>query len=159
MFVLNDSTMTQIDFFSNAPDRVDYAVRLLRKVQQAGQTAVVYGDASILTRLSEALWAAAGFLAHDLLIEPKTTDNDGDSDDFCAPFILLSYPREQFPHHEVLVNLSDEQPEFFAQFERLIEVVPDAPEPKQKARERWQQYKHCGYALKHHDIAAKRQKT
>ena len=140
--------MTQIDFFSNAPNRIDYVARLLQKVQQRGQTAVVYGEAQTLQALSVALWQTNGFLAHELLLEPMNELHN------IAPFILTAHPHEHFPHHEVLINLSDEQPTFFAQFERLIEVVPNEDAPKQMARDRWQSYKHTGYAMKHHDIAA-----
>ena len=140
--------MTQIDFFSNAPNRIEYVARLLQKVQQRGQTAVVYGDAPTLQSLSTSLWQASGFLAHEIILEPI--------DDLpnVAPFILTAQLHVHFPHHEVLINLSDEQPAFFAQFERLIEVVPNEDTPKQMARERWQNYKRAGYAMKHHDISA-----
>lgn len=142
--------MTQIDFFSNAPDRIEYVARLLLKVQQRGQNAVVYGSAQTLSALSTALWRSEGFLAHEMMLDNNAPLND------VAPFILTACEHEHWPHHQVLVNLSDAQPSFFAQFERLIEIVPDEPAPKQKARDRWQSYKHTGYTLKHHDIAAMR---
>ena len=144
--------MTQIDFFSNAPNRVEYVARLLSKVQQKGQNAVVYGSESVLSTLSNVLWRSEGFLAHELVL------NDQDSLDNIAPFILTACEYDRWPHHQVLINLTDTQPTFFAQFERLIEIVPNEDEPKQKARDRWQSYKHTGYVLKHHDIAAMRKK-
>ena len=144
--------MTQIDFFSNAPNRVEYVARLLSKVQQKGQNAVVYGSESVLSTLSNVLWRSEGFLAHELVL------NDQDSLDNIAPFILTACEYDHWPHHQVLINLTDTQPTFFAQFERLIEIVPNEDEPKQQARDRWQSYKHTGYVLKHHDIAAMRKK-
>ena len=144
--------MTQIDFFSNAPNRVEYVARLLSKVQQKGQNAVVYGSESVLSTLSNVLWRSDGFLAHELVL------NDQDSLDNIAPFILTACEYDHWPHHQVLINLTDTQPTFFAQFERLIEIVPNEDEPKQKARDRWQSYKHTGYVLKHHDIATMRKK-
>ena len=144
--------MTHIDFFSNAPNRVEYVARLLSKVQQKGQNAVVYGSESVLSTLSNVLWRSDGFLAHELVL------NDQDSLDNIAPFILTACEYDHWPHHQVLINLTDTQPTFFAQFERLIEIVPNEDEPKQRARDRWQSYKHTGYVLKHHDIAAMRKK-
>ena len=144
------TAMTQIDFFSNAPNRIEYVARLLLKVQQRGQNAVVYGSAQTLSALSTALWRSEGFLAHEMMLDNNAPLND------VAPFILTACEHEHWPHHQVLVNLSDAQPSFFAQFERLIEIVPDEAAPKQKARDRWQSYKHTGYTLKHHDIAAMR---
>ena len=142
--------MTQIDFFSNAPIRIEYVARLLQKVQQRGQNAVVYGEAPTLQLLSTSLWQSSGFLAHELILEP--IDNLPN----VAPSILTAQPHAHFPHHEVLINLSDEQPAFFAQFERLIEVVPNEDTSKQRARERCQNYKHTRYAMTHHDIKKKK---
>ena len=139
--------MTRIDFFSNAPNRLDYVARLLNKVHTAQQTAVVYGDTQTLNALSDALWHNPAFLAHD--VEPQTSAH-------CAPIVLISETMSSFPHHDVLINLSDETPSFFASFNRLIEVVPNESTPKQAARDRWGFYKARGYALTHHDIAAKK---
>ncbi|TDR31709.1 DNA polymerase III subunit chi [Hydromonas duriensis] len=139
--------MTKIDFFSNAPNRIDYVARLLAKVQAAQQTAVVYGDAPVLSALSDALWHQSSFLAHD--IQPKQLSH-------CASLVLMMNVSDDLPHHDVLINLSDETPHFFARFNRLIEVVPNEDTPKQAARERWGFYKSRGYLLTHHDIAAKR---
>lgn len=139
--------MTKIDFFSNAPNRLDYVARLLRKVHAAQQNAVVIGDAAVLNKLSDALWHIYGFLAHD--VQPI----EGDA---CpASIALVSESMVHFPHHDVMINLTDETPENFARFTRLIEVVPNEPEPKQAARDRWAFYKARGYAMTHHDIAAK----
>lgn len=139
--------MTKIDFFSNAPNRLDYVVRLLNKVRAAQQTAVVYGEASTLNALSDALWQSRGFVAHDF----ETIDET-----FSASITLISAALDNFPHHDVLINLSDETPSFFASFNRLIEVVPNDDKPKQAARDRWGFYKSRGYPLTHHDINAKK---
>jgi DNA polymerase III subunit chi len=141
--------MTKIDFFSNAPNRLDYVARLLLKVHTSGQTAVVYGPSPTLSALSQALWQSHAFLAHEHVdSEP--------AEPLVAPIILTSAPLSDYPHHEVFINLSDEQPASFAQFHRLIEVVPNDDIPRQAARERWQHYKSRGYVMSHHDISAKK---
>ncbi|WP_114563965.1 DNA polymerase III subunit chi [Ephemeroptericola cinctiostellae] len=140
--------MTRIDFFSNAPNRLDYVARLLNKVHTAQQTAVVYGDPRILNALSDALWHNPAFLAHD--VQPNVSLSHS------APIVLISEAMLDFPHHNVLINLSDDTPSFFASFNRLIEVVPNEDAPKQAARDRWGFYKARGYVLTHHDIAAKK---
>ena len=143
--------MTKIDFFSNAPNRLDYVARLLNKVHSSGQTAVVYGASTVLAELSDALWQAKSFLAHEQFdAEPSEV-----GEPIVAPIVLTSVALADFPHHEVLINLTDELPSFFAQFHRLIEVVPAEEQPRQAARERWQHYKSRGYVMRHHDIAAK----
>lgn len=143
--------MTKIDFFSNAPNRLDYVARLLLKVHSSGQTAVVYGAPLTLSALSEALWQSHAFLAHE-----HVGNESGEA--LLAPIILTSTPLSDYPHHEILINLSDEQPAAFAQFNRLIEVVPNDDIPRQAARERWQHYKSRGYMMSHHDISTKKQR-
>ena len=140
--------MTKIDFFSNAPNRLDYVIRLLKKVQGAKQTAVVYGEESTLNALSDALWQQDGFCAHDVYHEQNPTT-------LVADIVLVSSIPNQFPHHSNLINLTDSLPNFFAAFTRLIEVVPADEAPRQAARERWLHYKSRGYVMSHHDIAAK----
>lgn len=140
--------MTRIDFFSNAPNRLDYVARLLHKVHTAQQTAVVYGDPDTLSALSDALWHNPAFLAHDVQANASLSHS--------AAIVLISEAMLDFPHHNVLINLSDVTPSFFASFNRLIEVVPNEDAPKQAARERWGFYKSRGYVLNHHDIAAKK---
>lgn len=140
--------MTKIDFFSNAPNRLEYVTRLLKKVLAAQQKAVVFAPANTLSQLSDALWQLDGFCAHDV-IDPNAVEP------LVAPIILTSTAPAHLPHYEVLINLSDELPSFFAAFLRLIEVVPAQDEPKQKARERWAHYKSRGYPLTHFDIAKK----
>ncbi|MGL4766858.1 MAG: DNA polymerase III subunit chi [Formosimonas sp.] len=140
--------MTQIDFFSNAPNRLDYVVRLLKKVRAAEQTAVVYGAPAMLDALSDALWQLDGFFAHDV-------HHAGATSTLLAPVVLISDWPDALPHYAVLVNLSDEIPAQFASFTRLIEVVPNDDAPRQAARERWAHYKERGYPMTHHDIARK----
>lgn len=141
--------MTQIDFFSNAPNRLDYVIRLLKKIQTAQQNAVVYGETLTINALSDALWQQNGFWAHDV-------HHSDTAEVLCAPIILLSQmPQALLPHHDIIVNLSDVVPDAFATFKRLIEVVPNEEIPRQAARERWVFYKERGYVMKHHDIARK----
>lgn len=155
--------MTHIDFYSNAPNRLEYVARLMQKIQMKGQNAVIFGTMPLLNELSEFIWSMRGFLAHDLLSTtaqidtpvaqtpntltlPKTIEN-------CAPFILTNRLIDPLPHREILINLSDERHKLFAQFEHLIEIVPNESLAKQQARERWIAYKNLGYPITHHDIS------
>jgi DNA polymerase-3 subunit chi len=47
----------------------------------------------------------------------------------------------------VLINLTDQQPLFFSQFERVAEIIDDNAPVKQAGRERFQFYKQRGYEL------------
>lgn len=137
--------MTKIDFFSNAPNRLDYVVRVLKKIQTLQQKAVVFADINTINHLSDALWALDGFHAHDI-------HHQSDVEFLCAHATLISTFSENLPHHDVLINLTDTLPVFFASFLRLIEIVPNDETPRNAARERWSYYKSKGYNIHHHNI-------
>ncbi|MCY1304906.1 DNA polymerase III chi subunit, HolC [compost metagenome] len=56
------------------------------------------------------------------------------------------------PHHQLLINLSDQPPAQFASFERLIEVVGSGAAAREAGRQRYRFYRERGYPLTHHDI-------
>jgi len=53
------ATLTEIAFHFGAPDKVAYAVRLLRKATGAGARVLVFGNQDLLNRLDASLWASA----------------------------------------------------------------------------------------------------
>lgn len=64
--------------------------------------------------------------------------------------VLIGTQAPPDSHHQVLINLATETPEFFSSFERLLEIVdPAHPEP---SRQRYQYYKDRGYPLETHKI-------
>jgi DNA polymerase-3 subunit chi len=71
-----------------------------------------------------------------------------------SPVVLADSPRG-IPLQDVLVNLGEAVPEGFERFERLIEVVTQDDEDRQRARARWKHYADRGYAITRHDLAAK----
>jgi DNA polymerase-3 subunit chi len=61
---------------------------------------------------------------------------------------------EQLPsQRELLVNLAPEAPDFYNQFERVIEMVGPDDSMKQKARDRFRFYKDKGEAPTHHQVS------
>lgn len=139
--------MTRVDFHFNADNRLQYCCRLLRKIYRAGQKAVVFDDdPASLSALDQALWSFSqlDFIPHVMA---------GAAEAAQTPVLLACEPIE-FPHHDVLVNLSAAPPEFFSRFERLIEVVGTDPAGREHARSRWRFYKERGYPIETHDLAA-----
>jgi DNA polymerase-3 subunit chi len=57
--------------------------------------------------------------------------------------------------YERLMNLSGEIPPSFSRFSSLIEVVSEAPEIRQPARERFKFYKDRGYEIQTLDLTGK----
>ncbi len=131
--------MTRIDFHSNVGDSLLYACRLVRKAYQAGQQAVVLAEPARLRAFDEMLWTFAplDFVPHCMADSALAAE---------TPVVLTS-DLERVPHHRVLVNLGAEVPAQFARFERLLEVVGNAPEELVAGRERYRFYRDRGYAL------------
>ncbi len=135
--------MTRIDFYQLDParHRYDHVVcQLCQKAYDSKQlTLLLTEDLLQGQQLDRALWAFAddSFLPHD------TAEIDGL---IKTPILIQDDPNPQ-GDRQVLINLSSKVPEFFAQFERVIELVTD--DNKQQARERFSYYKHRGYPLKH----------
>ena len=141
--------MTEVAFHFNAPDKVAYACRLLRKALGSGAQVVVVADAQALDRLDVALWTFSPleFLPH--------CRAPGDPLTLAASPVVLAADVTQSPHHQVLVNLGEQVPEGFERFERLIEVVGLDDDDRQRARGRWKHYAGRGYAITRHDLALK----
>lgn len=140
--------MTEVAFHFNAPDKVAYACRLLRKALGGGSRLLVLGDDETLGLLDRALWNMAPheFLAHCREDAPQFVRS-------ASPVVLASTSQGS-PHQQVLVNLGESVPAGFSSFERLIEVVGrDDAEDRQRARLRWKHYADRGYNITRHDLA------
>lgn len=141
--------MTEVTFHFNAPDKLGYACRLLRKAVGAGAKVVVTGDPELLARLDVALWTfqPLEFIPH--CREPGAAAAVLEA----SPVVLAEHSRSA-PHHQVLVNLGDPVPDGFEVFERLIEVVTGDPQDREQARRRWKHYAARGYNITRHDLGA-----
>jgi DNA polymerase-3 subunit chi len=140
--------MTEIHFYTGLTDKVGYACQLVTKAVQRGKRVVVYSrDPHCLKRFDQALWSAdpLSFVPHVMQDDALTT---------VTPVLLLSAapePAEPLVHHEVLVNLDQELPQFFSRFDYLMELVQQDQEDSQAARQRWKFYQQRGYSMKHHE--------
>ena len=143
--------MTEIAFHFNAPDKLDYACRLLRKAVAAGSRVVVMASEQDLARLDTLLWtfSKTDFLPHVCL--PGSAEVIA-----VSPIVLTSQPAAaDFPHREVLVNLGDTVPEGFEVYARVIEVVSLDDTDRLQARARWKYYTDHGYVIVRHDLKLK----
>lgn len=106
------------------------------------------GDRTLLERLDRDLWtfSALAFIPHCHVRDELAS---------VTP-ILLAGPvdADVCAHHEVIVNLDRQQPEFFSRFDRMIEIVEADDADLEAARSRWRFYKDRGYPLARHDLAA-----
>jgi len=151
---------TRIDFHSSVSNQLDYACRLVRKALAAQCKLMVrHQDESQLAQFDQLLWAfsTTDFLPHVVLNEgnhllaqhtPILLALASDA----QAFNLMSKTATRHnknPHHAILINLSETVPATFAQFERLIEIVPQEEKSTQAGRERYRFYQQQGYQLNH----------
>lgn len=143
------SPVTEVAFHFNAPDRVAYSCRLLRKAAGSGAKVVVTGLPDTLQQLDHALWAFSptDFVPHCLL--------ESDARVVAASPVILAASIQAVPHKQVLLNLGAVIPDGFDRFERVIEVVGLDDEDRQRARGRWKQYTDRGYVITRHDLILK----
>lgn len=141
--------MTHVEFHFNAPDKIAYACRLLRKASRQGGRVVVVAEAPVLQALDAVLWSfsATDFVAHTL----ATTDTTVLA---ASPVLLLESALEA-PHQQVLLQLGDAVPAGFERFERLIEVVTLDEDDRVLARQRWKHYEGRGYVIEQKNLKLK----
>jgi DNA polymerase-3 subunit chi len=140
--------MTGVEFHFNAPDKVGYACRLLRKAVGKGAKLVVTGEPALLRELDTALWTFS-----PLEFIPHCYGDGAGATVLAASPVVLSDTANAASHHEVLVNLGARVPEGFERFERLIEVVTADEQDRVQGRRRWKHYADRGYAIQRHDRA------
>jgi len=66
--------------------------------------------------------------------------------------VQIGWHAEPGQHHDVLINLAAEIPEYFSRFERVFEVVSQDPAVLNATRSHYKFYQDRGYPLKRHDL-------
>ena len=133
--------MTRVDFYHYAQDKLRFACRLATKAYDSASRVVVWSpDAAVLDAFDRDLWSfqQTKFVPHCRLESPLAAETP----------VILATSDEHLPHHDVLLNLGDEWPPFFASFERVLEIVTHDEEDRQKARARYAFYRQRGYELR-----------
>ena len=139
--------MTRIDFYilqdSSGASREAYACRIAEKAYQKGHRVYMHSDSEEQARhLDELLWTfnAGSFVPHALQSVAG------------QHAVTIGHDFEPVENTDVLINLAHTAPVFFSRFERVAEVVDQAPQHKESARERFRFYRDRGYELQHHQI-------
>jgi DNA polymerase-3 subunit chi len=141
--------VTEISFRFNVPDRLAYACRYLRKAARAGRTAVAVAPAERLAQLDRALWR---FDPTDFVPHVRLASGARPSPLHAATPVWLVERAADAPSRGLLLNLGDEAPAGFEDFERVVELVSTDPGDRSSARARWRQYQAQGHALESHDV-------
>ena len=151
--------MTEITFYFNVPDRLNYACRLLRKaLRSAGDNAnkgvAVLAPSAMLSRFDRALWSfdATEFIPH--LLMPNSVNVGGVDEKQRRTPVWLVEQAERAAHLDLLLHLGDEPAVGFESFQRMVEVVSADPQERDAARLRWKHYKARGYDIQKHEVGA-----
>ncbi|MGE0099806.1 MAG: DNA polymerase III subunit chi [Hydrogenophaga sp.] len=138
--------MTEVAFHFNAPDKVGYACRLLRKAYLRGARLLVVVDEQDRPALDAALWTMApgAFIPHASEADPDHV--------WSRSPIQIASGQPVKSEATVLVNLRNEVPSGYEAFARVIEVVTSGDADRQQARERWRFYKSIGIEPQRHDL-------
>ena len=139
--------MPQIDFYvveDHASDAwLRYACRLVEKAYTLGMRIHIHTpDEGLTMQMDELLWVFRdrSFVPH----QATCAENE-----LCT--VTLNH--QQLPQHrEILVNLTPKAPEFFHEFDRVIEVVGADDSMKKTARERFRFYRDQGEEPNHHQV-------
>lgn len=137
--------MTQIVFYSGAADKLQTACRLSAKAVQQDLKVMVYSlDDALLDQMDKLLWtfSPTSFVPHSRM--------NGELADVTP--IILGNEIMQATHCHVLLNLDEECPPVFDQFERLIEIAGVTVEEKQSARARYRNYQAQGFEVNHYKL-------
>ena len=139
--------MTRIDFYvvkTAGPDaRLNVAARLTEKALGRGHRIFINCEsADQLSALDSYLWEfkATSFVPHD--VAGNHTDER----------VVLGFEQGPETHNDVLINLALSPPSYFAQFERVAEVVTQDEASLDALRSAWRHYRDRGYPLQKHEL-------
>ena len=139
--------MARVDFYvlrqSGEHARHAFACRLAEKAYRLDNTVHIHApDSSTVRVIDELLWTFrdGSFVPHHCVGDegvdsPITIGCAGDA-----------------PVRDLLINLSDELPGFYAGFDRVAELVSNDDDVKKRSRERFKQYRDQGHTLETHKL-------
>ena len=143
--------MANIDFYileeTSRQKSLHFACHLVEKAYQNQQKIYIHTPSKDeAERLDLLLWTFRddSFLPHNLY-RP---------DDDYPPAIQIGFAGNFPSHQNTLLNLSQDVPDFYGQFNRVIEIVFSEPHVQQLARERYRRYRDEGHELLTHKIKA-----
>jgi DNA polymerase-3 subunit chi len=145
--------MTKVDFYILATDSVEqryqFACRLIEKAFKKGHDVYIHSDdeqqANLLDQL---LWS---FRNHSFIPHQLTQNVSGHET------IMIGHPNcpaSPSSHHDVMINLSRQVPDFFSRFNRVSEIVVQCEDVTNSTRKNYRFYRDRGYPLESHKLAA-----
>jgi DNA polymerase-3 subunit chi len=140
--------VTEIKFFFNVDNKLQFACKLAKKAYESGRKLVVYAPTpSLAEEFDRTLWTFSqlSFVPHVKSDHPLAAETP----------IVVAQSDSGLAHHEALLNLGNEPPSFFSRFDQLREVVSNDPDDRGMARERHRFYKSRGFDVLSEDMSRK----
>lgn len=138
--------MPQVDFYVLSGNGREasalFACRLAEKAYRLKHRIHLHlPDESAALRLDELLWTFrdGSFVPHSLLGGPG------------AP-VTIGFGANLPAETDILINLTDEVPEFAKSFFRVAEIVDADPERRKRSRRRFAEYREKGFSISSHTI-------
>ncbi len=147
---MSQETKPRIDFYKlNSQNRTSinrFCCQLADKVVKMGNPVFVRTKDETETRLmDDIMWtfSDSSFLPH--AIQGDTVDTD--------VAVIIGHSASASTAY-LLINLGDELPKNIQNYERIAEIINDAPENLLQGRARYSAYKKDAYPLHYHEITS-----
>lgn len=138
--------MTQVDFYFNAPEKLQVACRLAAKACAQRRPLLIYvPEPGLARRLDTMLWSvpSTSFIPHCRPDDPLAAETP----------VLIAHDDTAPTGYDLLINLSDECPPHFERFDRLFEIVSQDEAERRNGRARYRYYRDRGYQISDHDLS------
>ena len=115
------------------------------KAWTAGNNVYIHTDSEDTTKkLDDMLWTFRdiSFIPHEIYNGNENIESP----------VTIGFGNLSPNHQQVLINLDGKIPEFANKFERVIEIVENNDKKKERARDRYRQYKDNDYEIHDHKI-------
>lgn len=139
--------MNRVDFYilpeNSNPNR--FVCSLVSKAWQGGNRIYIHTiNREDAVMLDDLLWTYndISFVPHSFVEQTKEEQTS----------ISIGWTGKLPDDQQVMVNLSENIPDFARKFERIVEIVAGDEEQRGKARQRYRDYRDQGYELHDHKI-------
>lgn len=144
--------MTKVDFYiapvSELSECMKIACRLVEKAWRRQHNVYIHtADEQSMHAVDEMLWS---FRPNSFI--PHRHEQSDTTAPQSLPDVVVACSGEPGQHHDILVNLTEETPDFFGRFTRIAEIVSGNEQAKAKSRERYKYYRKRGFPLDVHQL-------
>ena len=139
--------MPRVDFYLlSSESGIDkFACIMASKAWTAGNNVYIHTDSEDTTKkLDDMLWTFRdiSFIPHEIYNGNENIESP----------VTIGFGNLSPNHQQVLINLDGKIPEFANKFKRVIEIVENNDKKKERARDRYRQYKDNDYDIHDHKI-------